>query len=345
MSLGTEALVSLQDKRGSKKPRIALYSHDTCGLGHMRRNVLIAQTLARPPLSADILLITGAREANAFPIPSGVDVLSLPALFKQGNGRYRPRRFSFDVDELIALRARTIRTALEMFRPDVFIVDNVPRGAMGELNETLDFLHRHTSARCVLGLRDVLDHPQTIAREWGRADHFTAIRTSYHAVWIYGDPAVYDAAFAYHFPADVTARLTYTGYLDQKTRLTLADIDTAASTLKDGPKRPFYLCAVGGGQDGLHLAERFAATPLPDHTAGLILTGPYMDPAARRHLRHLGAAHPHLHLLPFTTEPMVLYQRAERVVSMGGYNTVCELLSLGKRALIVPRIRPRREQL
>jgi predicted glycosyltransferase len=30
---------------------------------------------------------------------------------------------------------------------------------------------------------------------------------------------------------------------------------------------------------------------------------------------------------------------------MGGYNTVCEVLSFSKHALIVPRVKPRREQI
>jgi len=33
------------------------------------------------------------------------------------------------------------------------------------------------------------------------------------------------------------------------------------------------------------------------------------------------------------------------VVSMGGYNTVCEILSQGNPSLIIPREQPRREQL
>ncbi len=36
--------------------------------------------------------------------------------------------------------------------------------------------------------------------------------------------------------------------------------------------------------------------------------------------------------------------RAAGVVAMGGYNTFCEILSLNKRALIVPRRVPRMEQ-
>jgi predicted glycosyltransferase len=36
---------------------------------------------------------------------------------------------------------------------------------------------------------------------------------------------------------------------------------------------------------------------------------------------------------------------ARAVVAMGGYNTYCEILSFDKPALIVPRMRPREEQL
>ncbi|HYX92278.1 MAG TPA: hypothetical protein VE782_12005, partial [Myxococcaceae bacterium] len=36
--------------------------------------------------------------------------------------------------------------------------------------------------------------------------------------------------------------------------------------------------------------------------------------------------------------------RADCVISMGGYNNVCELLASRKKALVVPRVTPRREQ-
>ena len=40
-----------------------------------------------------------------------------------------------------------------------------------------------------------------------------------------------------------------------------------------------------------------------------------------------------------------LIDGAKAIVSMGGYNTFCEILSFDKRALLVPRVRPREEQL
>jgi predicted glycosyltransferase len=52
-----------------------------------------------------------------------------------------------------------------------------------------------------------------------------------------------------------------------------------------------------------------------------------------------------MRVLDFVSDPERLLQRADRVITMGGYNSVCEVLSAEKRALIVPRVAPRTEQL
>ena len=109
--------------------RVALYSHDTMGLGHTRRNMLIAQTLASCGLPLDILLIRGMGDSLGVSLPAGVDCLTLPALSKQRDGSYSARNLSLDLAELVKLRAHTLQAALTAFAPDVLIVDNVPRGA------------------------------------------------------------------------------------------------------------------------------------------------------------------------------------------------------------------------
>jgi predicted glycosyltransferase len=48
--------------------------------------------------------------------------------------------------------------------------------------------------------------------------------------------------------------------------------------------------------------------------------------------------------ITFDTRIESLMARAAGVVAMGGYNTFCEILSFDKRALIVPRTKPRLEQ-
>src|SRR5262249_49182837 len=108
---------------------------------------------------------------------------------------------------------------------------------------------------------------------------------------------------------------------------------------------PFVLCLVGGGQDGEDLAEAFAQAQFPAHCNGVILMGPFMPSDIKQRLRKYASKRSRLRVIDFLSEPALLSKRAERIVAMGGYNTICEVLSFEKRALIVPRVYPRTEQL
>jgi predicted glycosyltransferase len=313
------------------------------GLGHMRRNFLIAHAISREPIGAVVLLIAGARRATAFSLPPGADCLTLPSLHKEKDSRYRPRRLRIELEELIAVRSAAIRAAVSSFEPDLFIVDNVPRGAVRELDPTLEEFRWNGRTRFVLGLRDVLDDPAAVSRDWTRADNESAIRDFYDAIWVYGDQKVYDLVGEYRFPADIAAKVRYTGYLDQTARFEFCGKSQPLGRLRL-PEGRLAVCVVGGGQDGADLARAFAAAELPPSFNGVIVTGPFMDEELQHELRELAAEQPRLRVIDFVREPMQLLEHADRVVSMGGYNATCEALSLGKRTLIVPRVTPRTEQ-
>ncbi len=310
----------------------------------MRRNLLIAEALTRMPGGADVLLITGAMEAQGLVSSSGIDTISLPALYKSGNGHYRPRFFSFGLKELIAMRSRIILGALETFRPDVLIVDKVADGVKGELRESLDYLRSRTSTRCVLGLRDILDDPDTIKQEWADSGFFQNVDRYYDDIWIYGDRRVYDVAGAYGLPDRVRDRIRYTGYLDQGKRLSFVPEPVKGFTEDLVPHAPYFVCTVGGGQDGYRVAEHFLRATFPAGKEGIILTGPFMNPEEVERLQNLCSTCPWLHLMQRLAEPTLLYQYAEGVVCMGGYNTIGEVLALKKPALVIPRVQPRKEQ-
>src|SRR5439155_25531923 len=139
-----------------------------------------------------IVMIAEARQAGALPMPAGVDWVTLPALRKEAGGWCKPRYLKVSNQDLVALRARVIKSAIKAFEPDVLIVDHLPRGAARELGRTLERLRRHRETRCVLGLRDVLQDPKTVNSTWSDAANMEAIRDYYDAVWIYGEPAVLD---------------------------------------------------------------------------------------------------------------------------------------------------------
>lgn len=326
--------------------RIALYSHDTVGFGHLRRNLRIARSLNSEMDPASILLITGAAESGYFSMPEGVDCLTLPALRKDASGRYGSRSLGVSLDQLIRLRSSLLRAGLESFEPDILIVDKVPRGAMGELDDALEMLRCRGRTRCVLGLREVLDDPLTVRREWHLQRMQQSLDEYYDAVWIYGDRSVYDPISEYGLTPAPNVKVHYTGYLDPgRPGPSLADSSDRLLRHLSLPEGRIALCVVGGGEDGGALATAFIRAKLPPDMIGVIVTGPLMPAATREQLQRSVAKQDCFRVLEFITDPEPLMHAADRVISMGGYNTVCEILGLEKQCLIVPRVEPRREQL
>jgi predicted glycosyltransferase len=324
--------------------RIALYSHDAQGLGHMRRNLAIAQALSSAEEST-VLLVAGAREAALFPLPANTDLLTLPALRKGSGGRYRSRSLGLDLAEMVALRADILGSALTAFEPDVLIVDKLPGGVEGELLDCLAPL-KAGGTRLVLGLREVLDDPDRVASDWLRSDFEDVVREHYDALWVYGDPRVYDPVWEYELAEDLAERVRYSGYIDRRDgRPPTPDELAEERALHDLPAGPLCLCMAGGGEDGHRLLDAFTRARMPRGTTGVVVTGPLMPAEQRAALEARAEERGDLRLIGFTTDGDRLIRLADSVVAMGGYNTSCEILASGARALIVPRVHPRREQL
>lgn len=314
------------------------------GLGHLRRNLLIAQTLARSELRATSLMISGAHETNFFSLPEGVDCLTLPRINKIRHGNYQVAKLGISMDELERIREMSICAALEQFEPDVMIVDKVPVGACGELLPALRSLADRGHTRCILGLRDILDDSTAVRSEWLSRKNIQAIEDFYDAIWIYGDRHVYNAVQEYRFPRSLAKKTRFTGYLDQTSRMATGSGDNCRGTNGESTSRKrSVICAVGGGQDGAALIDAFINAVTPDIDA-IVLTGPYLPQQALQAARRAAAIRKNLQIVGFTPEADFFIAGADRVVAMAGYNTVCSILSFCKPALLVPRMVPRREQ-
>ena len=325
-----------------RKPRIAFYSHDTMGMGHLRRNMLIASALSSGRCQADTLLIAGTREAGFFAEQAGLDCVTLPALTKNRDGNYSARHYGWSLEETTRLRGRVIASTLLAFQPDILVVDKLPQGICNELQRTLKLVRSRVQTRCILGLRDVLDEPEVATREWENSNNDAVIEKYFDEVWVYGDPKVYDCRTEYQFSKSTSDRISFTGYLDQKAR-------AGSASFEPKSKQPLALCVVGGGQDGVGLAKAFVESGVPHGWRGAVITGPFMPTADKQQLMQAATRQ-----CPDGCEPIKIIDQlveaddyvsqADRVVAMGGYNTVMAVLSFRKPALIVPRTRPRAEQ-
>ena len=326
----------------ARQMRIALYSHDATGVGHVRRNMLIAQSLSLAPNRATSLVICGVHEATAFQGGHGVDCLTLPSFQKYGNDDYRPRNLMIGGDDVSAIRSEILGSCLSAMRPDLFIVDKVPNGIRGELTDVLPRL-RQQGTRIVFGMRDILDDSRVIAEEWARNGYEKLIREQYDQVWVYGDPEVYDPVAEYGFSFGNQVR--YCGYLDQRERLPFSQNGCGTRGCDDSKLRKTVLCMVGGGEDGVALATSFVQSKLPAGRVGLLITGPLMGEEHHRRIQEIAAARTDMEVVRQVADADSLVSRVEKVICMGGYNSLLSVVSFEKEALIVPRVHPRTEQL
>ena len=324
-----------------KDGRILIYSHDTFGLGHLRRCRAIAHALVERYKQLSVLILSGSPIIGSFDFRARVDFVRVPGVIKLRNGEYTPLNLHLDIGETLALRSSIIQHTAEMFDPDVFIVDKEPVGLRGEVLETLKMLKRR-GTRLVLGLRDVMDEPRLLEPEWQRKKALPALRDLYDEIWVYGLPQICDPLEGIAMPLRVRHKMVYTGYLHRE-----VPKDGAPPRLPEITNRPFLLVTTGGGGDGEGLVEwvlrAYEHDPLLPYPALLVL-GPFMQAERQAEFMDRAARLKRVDAITFHGQIEALIARAAGVVAMGGYNTFCELLSLDKRALIVPRTAPRLEQ-
>jgi len=325
----------------SKNKRVLIYSHDSFGLGHLRRCRKIAHSLVARRKAASVLILSGSPIIGSFDFRTRVDFVRIPGVIKLRNGEYSSLSLHMDIAEVLELRAAIIRHTAEVFAPDLMIVDKEPLGLRGEIHDTLRVM-KAAGTRLVLGLRDVMDDPEFLATEWERKNPLPALNDLYDDILVYGLSEIYDPLSGIDIPARVRAKMTYTGYLSSAN-------GKRESNLPPGPwpERDYVLVTPGGGRDGEDLVDwllsAYEMDPALPHAA-LVVFGPFMRPGRReRFLQRIDRLR-NVRAITFDNHLERLMAGATGVVAMGGYNTFCEILTFDKPAVLVPRRRPRAEQ-
>ncbi|WP_340149611.1 glycosyltransferase [uncultured Sneathiella sp.] len=320
--------------------RILIYSHDSFGLGHLRRCMVMANSLVEQNQNLSVLILSGSPIIGSFDFKARVDFVRIPGIIKLRNGEYTSLSLHIDTEQTLAMRASIIQHTAETFDPDIFIVDKEPYGLKGEVTGTLEML-KAAGTHLVLGLRDVLDDPSLLGPEWQRKNVLPALEELYDDIWIFGVKQIYNPLAGIDIPANVKRKITYTGYLPRSVSAVSEPAILSEMTA------PYVLVTVGGGGDGdvltdwvLRAYEGNREPPLD----ALFVLGPFMPPETRASFRDRIQKLPRVRAVTFDSHLESLMQEASAVVAMGGYNTFCEVLSMNKRALIIPRTVPRLEQ-
>ncbi len=325
---------------------ILMYSHDTYGLGHIRRSLAIASHLSGKEVN--ILILTGSPIAGRFTLPEQVDFVRIPGMIKKTNDEYHSLSIRIDPNQALSIRKNIIMATAKAFKPDLFIVDKEPLGLKREVLPTLKWLRKSLPAtKTILGLRDILDEAPVVCKDWKEKDVYRYLETLYDEIWVYGNREIYDPVSEYKIPHKLESKIHFTGYIPRKQwsekvrrkirhQYRILDEDT------------FILVTTGGGGDGCELLDHYLSmhdffpTSLPFKS--LMITGPFMPKSSREEIKKRAKRYG-IKSLPFHPRMEQLIAAADLVISMGGYNTICEILSQRTPALIIPRETPRKEQL
>lgn len=327
--------------------KILVYSHDTYGLGNLRRMSAISQALQKTIPDTSILLLSGSPMAHGFRLTEGMDYIKLPCLTRKQRDGYEAKFLRTDLQATIRLRSDLILAAAKNFQPDILLVDKKPFGVKNELQSALEYLYEHhPQMKAALILRDILDAPEATLSVWQGRQYFAVIEKFYEQVLVLGTPEIFDPREEYQFPASVASKVKFCGYLRRangtKTR---AEIRAA---LRLAPEQKLVVATLGGGEDAFEIIATYLAglaqLPRANNMHSVIVTGPEMKAAQCEQLKTRAANLAHITMLEFTDDLMSYLGAADAVIAMGGYNTICEILSLNKKAVIIPRVRPVQEQ-
>jgi len=336
----------------SRKIKVLLYSHDTFGLGHLRRNLAIVGGLLRHPERFSVQLLTGSPVIRNWRLPGGLKVQPLPPVVKTGAERYASRDSAHMFGLVKGYREALILKTVLRFRPDVFLVDHAPAGMNGELLSTLALIRREfPGMRTVLGLRDILDSPEVVKSVWQEQDIYKLLEQAYDDIFVYGSEVLVDVARSYGLTGNIASRVHYCGHVvavaEPTGRPDGLDARDVCWNRQRAGGRPVILVTAGGGGDGHFLMEAYlqaqTQTPIRGYHS-VIVTGPLMPADQKAALHALAAGRNDVELVDHTTNLVPSLEAAHLVVAMAGYNTSAEIIAARKRAILVPRAAPRAEQ-
>jgi predicted glycosyltransferase len=306
----------------------------------------IAAHLLGPRIN--ILILTGSPIAGRFSFPEQIDFVRIPGMIKKTNDEYLPLSIKINARHALDIRKNIITATAKTFQPQLFIVDKEPLGLRKEVLPTLKWLQRsRPGTRAILGLRDIMDDADTVKQDWREKGVYEILQDLYAEIWVYGNREFYDPVQEYDIAESISQKMFFTGYIPRK----IPGPEAVRNMRKElGVKADEKLVVVttGGGGDGYALMRNYvsmlesAAKPLPFKS--VLITGPFMPKNKRRKIfkraRKKGVRGYH-----FYRQMEKIFAAADLVVCMGGYNSLCEILSQGTPSLVIPREAPRKEQL
>ncbi|HET9589271.1 MAG TPA: glycosyltransferase [Anaerolineales bacterium] len=314
----------------------------------MQRTCSIAWEIYRLHAEASILTFSDSQLGQFFPISPHHDYIKLPSIAKDSPGNWKATHLTMTFPEILHLRKQLISNVLLIYAPDIFLVDHMPHGAMGELLPALEAMkHSRIHTQVVLGLRDILDSPDVTIKRWQVEGAYDAIERYYARILVFGMRDVYDVVEKYQIPEGDAKKVFYCGYVTNLATATNAHTIRARYLANKSIDTRLIVVMAGGGADAYPMMSTLIdALPkiLKDQPCvAAVITGPFMPAELIADLERRAAQLP-IFMMESVNDSLSHIGAADVVISMAGYNTTVEILRMRKPAILIPRAGPSAEQ-
>lgn len=326
------------------RARVMLYCQHLAGIGHLIRSTELARALAAERW--EVLLVCGGEVPEAYSFPAGVRVERLEAI--ESDPEYKALAACDAGQDLDALKVRrTVRLLghFDAFAPDVLVTEMYPFGRKKFGFELEPLLERARNAErrpvVVASVRDIL-----VRREQQDAFEERAVRIlnrSYDAVLVHSDELVQPLSATFHATSRIRAAVVHTGYIVAEMNGAGADAMHAAArkfVAEELNGEEFVLVSCGSGRLQAGRQLTFAALEAAEALRGrfphklVVCAGPLAAMEDYEQYQSMAAQHSNVvlvHDLPYLRS---LMEHAALSVSLGGYNTVMELMAARAQALV-----------
>ena len=325
--------------------KILFYCQYLAGMGHLIRSTEIIRSLVQ---DFEVCLINGGQLVRGFDFPPEARVIHLPAVWEDGN-ELKAVDSLMTIDEVKESRKQKILAVLAKFQPDCIVTECFPFSKHKLKFELVPMLKQAKSSQrdiaIVCSLRDlIMTQPMSEeARTRRQQKVCKLINRYYDLVLFHGDAKLLRLEDSFPSVAQLNCPVYYTGYVAPAPQDSLANL---AHTLEDiislNQSEPTIVASVGGGRHGYPLLKAIlAANPIIQAALPLKIycfAGPFMEQSEFQQLQQVAANQDNVILRRFTPRLTEYMQQADLSVSLGGYNTIMNILTTKVRSLVLPSL-------
>jgi len=315
--------------------KVLFYCQHVLGIGHLVRSAEIVRALSRDD---EVTFVSGGAPVDGFPFPRGVKLVQLPAL-QTGEefGALEDCGSGHTVEEVRELRVQRLLSLFDELRPDALVIELFPFGRKRFAFELIPLLERARSRSeetlVACSLRDILVEKSDTAKHEERVSRI--VNSYFDLILIHSDPAFQELDETFHRVGDLHCEIQYTGLVRQE-EPALTTVSMRFDTV------PTIVASIGSGRyrhgqvllESVIQAAGLLEEKIPHRFR--VFAGPFIPHEVYAALEQMARQPRNVEIEKYSPHFIERLKRADLSISMGGYNTIMNILATGVRSLVYP---------